>query len=88
MVVGDLYAKIRRAFGDYDVDKSLLHETEISRLPGFIAEYLITEYAMEYPNDWQTRLREFIKRHYFEAIVIDFEDNPWVSIIRLKAGRS
>lgn len=84
MVVGDLYAKIRRAFGDYAVDKSLLHETEISRLPGFVAEYLITEFAAEYPDDWQTRLREFIKQHYFEASEKEYLKHRLVEERRIK----
>ncbi|MEM1510704.1 MAG: hypothetical protein QXO22_07185 [Thermosphaera sp.] len=38
--MSDLFAKIRRAFGDYAVDKSLLQIAEISKLPGFVAELL------------------------------------------------
>ncbi|MEM4732446.1 MAG: BREX system Lon protease-like protein BrxL [Desulfurococcaceae archaeon] len=59
--------KIRRAFGDFAVDKSLLQVAEISKLPGFVAEYLMTEFSQMYPGDWQERLREFIRLHYFEA---------------------
>ena len=36
-------------------------------MPGFVAEYLMTEFSQMYPNDWQERLREFIRQHYFEA---------------------
>ncbi|ABW01892.1 BREX system Lon protease-like protein BrxL [Caldivirga maquilingensis] len=82
--MGDLYVKIRRAFGDYAVDKSLLHETEISRLPGFVAEYLITEFAMEYPNDWQTRLREFITQHYFETSEKEYLKHRLIEERRIK----
>ncbi|MEM4853506.1 MAG: hypothetical protein QXQ60_08050, partial [Thermofilum sp.] len=65
--MSDLFAKIRRAFGDYAVDKSLLQEAEISKLPGFVAEYLMTEFSQMYPSDWYERLREFVRQHYFEA---------------------
>lgn len=65
--MSDLFAKIRNAFGDYAVDKSLLQIAEVSKLPGFVAEYLMTEFSQEYPMDWQKRLREFIARHYFES---------------------
>jgi ATP-dependent Lon protease len=65
--VSDLFAKVRRAFGDYAVDKSLLQAAEVSKLPGFVAEYLMTEFSMKYGGDWQGRLREFIEGHYFEA---------------------
>ena len=66
-MISDLFAKVRRAFGDYAVDKRLLQEAEISKLPGFVAEYLMTEFSMRYPSDWLERLRDFVKRHYFEA---------------------
>lgn len=66
-MISDLFAKIRRAFGDYAVDKRLLQEAEISKLPGFVAEYLMTEFSMNYPSDWLERLRDFVRRHYFEA---------------------
>ncbi|MEM4455645.1 MAG: BREX system Lon protease-like protein BrxL [Thermofilaceae archaeon] len=65
--MSDLFAKIRRAFGDYAVDKSLLQEAEISKLPGFVAEYLMTEFSQMYPSDWYERLRRFVRQHYFEA---------------------
>ncbi|MEM1703935.1 MAG: ATP-dependent Lon-type protease, partial [Zestosphaera sp.] len=65
--MSDLFAKIRRVFAEYAVDKSLLQIAEISKLPGFVAEYLMTEFSQMYPNDWQERLREFIRQHYFEA---------------------
>lgn len=65
--MSNLFAKVRRAFGDYAVDKSLMHVAEISKLPGFVAEYLMTEFAAEYSGDWLERLREFVRRHYYEA---------------------
>ncbi|MEM4570037.1 MAG: BREX system Lon protease-like protein BrxL [Desulfurococcaceae archaeon] len=65
--MSDLFAKIRRVFAEYAVDKSLLQIAEISKLPGFVAEYLMTEFSQMYPSDWQERLREFIRQHYFEA---------------------
>ncbi|MEM1703570.1 MAG: BREX system Lon protease-like protein BrxL [Zestosphaera sp.] len=65
--MSDLFAKIRRVFAEYAVDKSLLQVAEVSKLPGFVAEYLMTEFSQMYPSDWQERLREFIRQHYFEA---------------------
>jgi len=65
--MSDLFAKIRRVFGDYAVDKSLLQIAEISKLPGFVAEYLMTEFSQMYPSSWQEKLREFVRKHYFEA---------------------
>ncbi|MEM2352443.1 MAG: BREX system Lon protease-like protein BrxL [Thermoproteota archaeon] len=65
--MSDLFAKIRRVFGDYAVDKSLLQVAEISKLPSFVAEYLMTEFSLNYPSNWQEKLRNFIKNHYFEA---------------------
>ncbi|MEM3806147.1 MAG: hypothetical protein QXV08_08840 [Desulfurococcus sp.] len=56
--MSDLFAKIRRVFGEYAVDKSLLQVAEISRLPGFVAEYLMAEFSQMYPSDWQEKLRE------------------------------
>jgi ATP-dependent Lon protease len=67
IVISDLFARIRSVFGDYAVDKRLLQEAEISKLPGFVAEYLMTEYSIEYPNNWLKKLRDFVKGHYFEA---------------------
>ena len=67
IIISDLYAKIRRVFGDYAVDKRLLWETEISKLPSFVAEYLMTEFSINYPSNWMEKLREFVKNHYFEA---------------------
>ncbi|MEZ0345542.1 MAG: BREX system Lon protease-like protein BrxL [Infirmifilum sp.] len=82
--MSELYAKIRRAFGDYAVDKSLLQASEVSRLPGFVAEYLMTEFAMEYPNSWQERLREFVKRHYYEASEKEYVKHKLVEEKRIK----
>ncbi|MCX8168406.1 MAG: BREX system Lon protease-like protein BrxL [Ignisphaera sp.] len=65
--MSDLFAKIKRAFGDYSVDKSLLQVAEISKLPGFVAEYLMTEFSTMDPSSWQERLRKFIRKHYYEA---------------------
>ena len=67
IAISDLFAKIRRVFGDYAVDKRLLWEAEVSKLPSFVAEYLMTEFSLNYPGDWMERLREFIRNHYFEA---------------------
>lgn len=65
--MSELFAKIRRAFGDYAVDKSLFHITEISKLPGFVAEYLITEFSYSFGSSWKEKLIEFVRKHYFEA---------------------
>lgn len=65
--MSELYDKIRNTFGEYAVDKSLMQIAEISKLPGFVAEYLMTEFSSMYPNDWIEKLREFIRDHYYEA---------------------
>ena len=65
--MSDLFAKVRKAFGDYAVNKDLANSVEVSRLPGFVAEYLITEFSLQFPSNWEEKLREFIRDHYFEA---------------------
>ncbi|MEM4629576.1 MAG: BREX system Lon protease-like protein BrxL [Zestosphaera sp.] len=84
--MSDLFAKVRRVFGDYAVDKSLLQVAEISRLPGFVAEYLMTEFSINYPDGWEERLREFVKKHYYDASEKEFVkhlliESRYVSII-------
>ena len=61
----ELYNKIKRYFGDYAVDKRLTYELELAKLPRYVAEYLISEFAGVYA-DWEVKLREFIRRHYYE----------------------
>lgn len=82
--MSDLFAKIRRAFGDYAVDKSLLQVAEVSKLPGFVAEYLMTEFSQMYPSDWQEKLREFIRQHYFEASEKEYVKHLLVENKRVK----
>ncbi|WP_338602791.1 BREX system Lon protease-like protein BrxL [Sulfolobus tengchongensis] len=65
--MSDLFAKVRSAFGDYAVDKSLKNEADLTRLPGFVAEYLMTEFSLEDPNNWMSKLRDFVKKYYFDA---------------------
>ena len=84
MTGGDIFAKIKRAFGDYAVDKKLLQEAVVSKLPGFVAEYLMTEFSLQYPSDWMNRLREFVKKHYFEASEKEYVKHLLVEEKRIK----
>lgn len=60
----DLFAKIQSAFGDYAVDKKLAQRVEVSRLPRFVAEYLISEFAGS--DGWEEKLRRFVSEYYHE----------------------
>jgi len=64
-VSSELYNKVKRYFGDYAVDKRLVYELELAKLPRYVAEYLISEFAGSGGN-WEARLREFIRKHYYE----------------------
>jgi ATP-dependent Lon protease len=63
--MSDLFAKIRRVFGDYAVDKKLILDIDIPKIPRFVAEYLVTEFSTG--EDWERKLREFIVTHYYEV---------------------
>ena len=61
--MGDLDNKVLRYFGDYAVDKRLTYELELTKLPRYVAEYLISQFLPE-GGDWQSKLRDFIEKHY------------------------
>ena len=61
----ELFNKVKRYFGDYAVDKRLAYELELAKLPRYVAEYLISEFAGAGAN-WEAKLREFVRRHYYE----------------------
>ncbi|QXJ27840.1 putative ATP-dependent protease [Saccharolobus shibatae B12] len=63
--MSELNNKIKRCFGDYAVDKRLTYELELAKLPRYVAEYLISEF-MGISNNWENRLREFIRDYYYE----------------------
>jgi ATP-dependent Lon protease len=65
IAVGDLDNKVLRYFGDYAVDKRLAYELELTKLPRYVAEYLISEFLPE-GGDWQSKLRNFIENYYHE----------------------
>jgi len=50
-VSSELYNKVKRYFGDYAVDKRLVYELELAKLPRYVAEYLISEFAGS-SGDW------------------------------------
>ena len=49
-MTGDLNNKIRKVFGEVAVDKGLATRHEVSRLPRFISEYLISRYCNLYAD--------------------------------------
>jgi len=60
-----LFNKIKKCFRDYAVDKRLVYELELAKLPRYVAEYLISEFADSHV-DWEGRLREYVREHYHE----------------------
>jgi ATP-dependent Lon protease len=62
--VSDLFNKVKRCFGDYAVDKRLVYELELTKLPRYVAEYLISEFKGS--DNWEDKLRGFIRKHYYE----------------------
>jgi ATP-dependent Lon protease len=62
--VSDLFNKVKRCFGDYAVDKRLVYELELAKLPRYVAEYLISEFKGS--DNWEDKLRGFIRKHYYE----------------------
>jgi ATP-dependent Lon protease len=63
--VSELFNKVKRCFGDYAVDKRLVYELELAKLPRYVAEYLISEFMLS-GGDWEEKLRSYIKEHYYE----------------------
>jgi len=62
--VSNLFNKVKRCFGDYAVDKRLVYELELTKLPRYVAEYLISEFKGS--DSWEDKLRGFIREHYYE----------------------
>ncbi len=53
-------------FQDAIVDKSLARSDIVSRLPRFVAEYLISKYSREDPHGWRRTLADVVKSYYPE----------------------
>ena len=62
--MSDLFNKVKKCFGDYAVDKRLVYELELTKLPRYVAEYLISEFKGS--DSWEDKLRGFIREHYYE----------------------
>ena len=62
--MSDLFNKVKRCFGDCAVDKRLVYELELTKLPRYVAEYLISEFKGS--DSWEDKLRGFIREHYYE----------------------
>jgi len=62
--MSELFNKVKKYFGDYAVDKKLVYELELVKLPRYVAEYLISEFMGW--SDWEEKLRNFIREHYYE----------------------
>jgi ATP-dependent Lon protease len=62
--MSELFNKVRKYFGDYAVDKKLVYELELVKLPRYVAEYLVSNFMG--PSSWEDRLRDFIKKYYYE----------------------
>jgi ATP-dependent Lon protease len=56
--------KILRIFGDLAVDKRLTRLDVVSRLPKFIAEYLISKYYRSDPNTWLEKLTRIVNEFF------------------------
>jgi len=63
--MSELFNKVKRCFGEYAVDKRLAYELELVKLPRYVSEFLISEFMSD-KGDWEAKLREFIKNHYYE----------------------
>ncbi|RLG17647.1 hypothetical protein DRN63_02730, partial [Nanoarchaeota archaeon] len=56
--------KILRVFGDIAVEKSLARLEIVSRLPRFIAEYLISKYYRKDPVGWIDTVARIVRDYY------------------------
>ena len=61
----DLFNKIQIAFGEFAVDKRLAYKVEVSRLPRFVSEYLISEFIVQ-GEDWEQKLNHFVAENFHE----------------------
>ena len=62
--MASLDSKALRVFGDLAVDKKLARLEVVSRLPRFIAEYLISRYQRSGASDWTTKLARVVEEYY------------------------
>ena len=60
----DLDSRVLRVFGDLAVDKKLARLEVVSRLPRFIAEYLISRYQRSEDREWTVRLARIVEEYY------------------------
>ena len=56
--------KVLEVFGDIAVEKSLARLEVVSRLPRFIAEYLISKYYKKDPIGWQEAVARIVREYY------------------------
>lgn len=63
--MSELYNKVLKYFGEYAVDKRLAYELELTKLPRYVAEFLISEFK-PMGEGWERALAEFVRSHYYE----------------------
>jgi len=78
----DLFTKIRKVFGEYAVDKRLAYQLDLIKLPRYVSEYLISYFMLESKDNWEERLRSFIRDNYYEP-----EQKEIVKHILAKEGK-
>ena len=62
--MSSLDEKVLKVFSDVAVDKLLTRLEVVSRLPRFIAEYLISKYYRSDPVNWMKKLTKVIEEYY------------------------
>ena len=62
--MSSLDEKVLKVFSDVAVDKLLTRLEVVSRLPRFIAEYLISKYYRSDPVNWMKKLTKVIEGYY------------------------
>lgn len=62
--MANLDDKVLKVFGDLAVDKRLARLDIVSRLPRFIAEYLVSKYYRSGEKDWKNKLTRVIEEYY------------------------
>jgi len=63
-VPAPLDEKVLRVFGEAAVDKKLARYEVVSRLPRFIAEYLISKYYHLDPTNWAEKVARVVEEYY------------------------
>jgi ATP-dependent Lon protease len=76
--MSELFNKVLRYFGEYTVDKRLAYELELTKLPRYVAEFLISEFKLRGGN-WERELIEFVRSHYYEPEEKDLVKHKLVS---------